>query len=73
MTKRKIVLMYDEDTAEISDSEGCPIAYWSFAKAPYLGDEPSNQTGTLDKLTKLRSMNLSVDDIRDLKDMGLLD
>lgn len=72
MAKRKIVLMYDEATTELSGLDGNFIMYWSLVNPQYLDEQPK-QDSTLDKLTKLRSMNLSVDEIRDLKDMGLLD
>lgn len=80
MSKVKIVLEYDTDDLWIYYN-GVPIGYDTFGitSGTYPPEEilfdktpqPEPKT-SLDKLTKLRSMNLSVDEIRELNEMGLL-
>lgn len=72
MSKKQILLTYDTDTGCIEDHNGMPIIYWNFCGDLPEHREVTNKTDSLDTLTKLRSMNLSVADIRELKDIGVI-
>lgn len=65
---KEVMLKYNETTGEIFDKNGVPIVVW------FGLDYDTPQKGsTLSKLKELKAMGCSVEEIKDLNDLGLLD
>ncbi len=71
---KKVVLMYDEATGNIQDMEGVIILHsWlglRYEEVPETSRD--NVNDPLHKLKELKAMGMSVEDIKDLKEIGLL-
>lgn len=76
MAKVKITLDYDTETLFLTKPDGIVLTAWGFSEEELddiiVKDIPKTK-GDLSKLTKLRAMNLSVEEIMELKQAGLLD
>lgn len=70
---KKVVLMYDEQTGNIQDMAGNILLYsWMGLGYEELPEQGTKADNPLQKLKELKAMGLSVEDMKDLKEMRLL-
>lgn len=73
MKMKEVILQYDEDSGAIYDKNGLLIYSWVDLEYKEVSETLEFAPDPLNKLTKLKSMNLSVTEILELKEAGLLD
>lgn len=70
---KEVILQYDEVSGAIYDKNGLALFSWLDLQYKEVSETLEFTPDPLNKLTKLKSMNLSVAEILELKEAGLLD